>query len=222
MSDEIEVTETVDQVADADAQEPKTYTQDEFEEEVKGLKRNQQKAIDEAKKAKAEAAELRRIQQEAQRKAMEEKEDFQGLYSSSKEELKAAQEERDQLREMLRADKVDGNAVKIAAKIGIDEASQELLAEQAKKFIAFEDGNAIYKIGGVEVSKDEVIKTLSEKYPRLVRAQVPSGSGARPSTGSGAAITGNPWKKDSLNLTEQGRIMKTDPVLAQKLINEAK
>lgn len=187
MSDENQVTDapTDEQATDT----PKTYTQEEFDAELNGLKSNQQKALDEAKKAKAELAELRKAQQEAQRQSMAEKEDFKGLYEAQSAELEALRAERDQFAESLRADKVDGNALKIAASIGIDEASQELLAEQAKKFIVFEDGQAKYQIGGVDVSKDEVIKTLSTRYPRLVKANVPSGSGASPNNGSGAAPT---------------------------------
>lgn len=188
MSDELnQDAELAQEGAEQEQQETRTYTQEEFDAELNGLKSNQQKALDEAKKAKAELSELRKAQQEAQRQAMAEKEDFKGLYESQSAELEALRAERDQYAESIKADKVDGNALKIGASIGIDEASQELLAEQAKKFIVFEDGQAKYQIGGVDVSKDEVVKTLSTRYPRLVKAAVPSGSGASPNNGSGAA-----------------------------------
>lgn len=188
MSDENQVTDTtVEETQETET--TKTYTQEEFEEELKGLKSNQQKALDESKKAKAELAELRKQQQDAQRQAMAEKEDFKGLYESQSAELEDYRTKYEQTLETMRSKEVDGSALKIGASIGIDEASQELLAEQAKKFIAFEDGNAVYKVGGVEVSKDEVIKTLSARYPRLVKASVPSGSGAIPNSTSGGAVS---------------------------------
>lgn len=199
MSDETNAPEMETEVeASAEAEGPKTYTQEEFDSELQGLKANQQKALDEAKKAKAELATLRKQQQEAQRKAMEEKEDFKGLYESRNAELEDLRKRNEELEETLRSGAVDGNATKIGAAIGVDEASQELLAEQAKKYIAFEDGKAVYKIGGVEVSKEEVVKTLREKYPRLVNAALPSGSGARPSTNNGGAVSNSKAKAEAI------------------------
>lgn len=221
MSDENQATDTtVEETQETES--TKTYTQEEFEEELKGLKLSQQKALDEAKKAKSERDELRKAQQDAQRQAMAEKEDFKGLYESQSAELEEYRTKYEQALETMRSKEVDGSALKISASIGIDESSQELLAEQAKKFIAFEDGSAVYKVGGVEVSKEEVIKTLSARYPRLVKASTPSGSGALLNNGSGAAIHRNPFKRgEGFNLTEQGRIAQEDPALAARLQKEA-
>ncbi len=49
----------------------------------------------------------------------------------------------------------------------------------------------------------------------------PSGSGMHPNAGARAAGTANPWKKETFNLTEQGRILKEDRALAERLAKEA-
>jgi hypothetical protein len=44
-----------------------------------------------------------------------------------------------------------------------------------------------------------------------------SGGGANPTGGHGGGGRVNPWKAETLNLTEQGRIMREDPALAAQL-----
>lgn len=58
----------------------------------------------------------------------------------------------------------------------------------------------------------------SEEYAMLFEG-ARQGGGSR-TTGSGKG-TVNPWAKDTLNLTEQGRIVKENPALAKQLAGEA-
>lgn len=82
----------------------------------------------------------------------------------------------------------------------------------------------IYKQGGIEkfvfdkdgspVGIDDTLKPLKESSPHLFKAEQPGGY--KPN-GGGNPPAANPWKKDSFNLTEQGRIYKENPTQAKEL-----
>ena len=82
----------------------------------------------------------------------------------------------------------------------------------------------IYKQGGIDkfnfdkdgapIGIDDIIKPMKEASPHLFKADPganynPAGGGTPPAT--------NPWKKESFNLTEQGRIYKENPTQARQL-----
>jgi hypothetical protein len=133
---------------------------------------NEKLALYEADKLEQE----NKLRQE-QEDALRQKGEFQTLYDQEKQNSKAAQERYEKLMSTIANDKIEIKAVQIGS-MGVDEASQELLTEQARKFIVYEDGKTVFKIGGVEVDKDTVLKTLSDKYPRLVKSDGGSGAGA--------------------------------------------
>ena len=82
----------------------------------------------------------------------------------------------------------------------------------------------IYKQGGIDkfvfdkdgspVGIDDTLKPLKESSPHLFKAEQPGGY--KPN-GGGNPPAANPWKKDSFNLTEQGRIYKENPTQAKEL-----
>ena len=61
---------------------------------------------------------------------------------------------------------------------------------------------------------DDTLKPLKESSPHLFKAEQPGGY--KPN-GGGNPPAANPWKKDSFNLTEQGRIFKENPTQAKEL-----
>lgn len=66
---------------------------------------------------------------------------------------------------------------------------------------------------GHMVSVDEGAAWVAKTRPHLVRAQGAGGSGMPPAGTAGTAVK-NPWSKDHFNLTEQGKLLKTNPQLA--------
>jgi hypothetical protein len=85
----------------------------------------------------------------------------------------------------------------------------------------------IYKQGGLEkftfdkdgapIGVDDVLKPLKESSPHLFKTASGTG-GYDPAGGSGGAGgTNNPWKKETYNLTEQGKLLRKDPVQAKQL-----
>jgi phage minor structural protein GP20 len=88
----------------------------------------------------------------------------------------------------------------------------------------------IYKQGGLDkfnfdkdgnpIGVDDVVKPLKESAPHLFKAENKP-NGYDPAGGSGSGGVVNPWKKESFNLTEQGRLLKSDPVQAKQMASAA-
>jgi len=80
------------------------------------------------------------------------------------------------------------------------------------------DGNIQVGKNGAMSFDEWVDGPLRENYPMLFPK--PTGSGATGNNG-GAKTTPNPFKKETLNLTEQARLKSEDPQLAARLQSEA-
>lgn len=95
---------------------------------------------------------------------------------------------------------------------------------------ALDSDYLIYKQGGLDkfnfdkdgnpIGIDDVLKPLRESLPHLFKTESKS-NGYNPAGGSGSGDIVNPWKKESFNMTEQGRILKNDPVQAKQLASAA-
>ena len=82
----------------------------------------------------------------------------------------------------------------------------------------------IYKQGGLDkftfdkdgkpISIDDVLKPMKEASPHLFKTQ--QGGGYNPA-GGGNPPAGNPFAKDSWNMTEQGKLFKENPAQARQL-----
>jgi hypothetical protein len=71
---------------------------------------------------------------------------------------------------------------------------------------------------GRTIPLDEAAATLAKSKPYLTKGG-PHGSGYQKPKEANEPIK-NPWSRESLNLTEQARILKADPTLAAKLKKE--
>ena len=112
---------------------------------------------------------------------------------------------------------------------------QKDAADQAKTFALkaklteagiLEPDYLIWKQGGLDkftfddkgtpIGVDDILKPLKESSPHLFKQQ--EGTNYQPAGGSGnGGNTNNPWKKETYNMTEQGRILRSDPVQAKQL-----
>lgn len=82
----------------------------------------------------------------------------------------------------------------------------------------------IYKQGGLDkftfdkdgnpVGIDDALKPMKEASPHLFKTE--SGGGYNPA-GGGSPAAKNPFAKDSFNLTEQGKLLRDNPVQAKEL-----
>lgn len=73
---------------------------------------------------------------------------------------------------------------------------------------------------GKIIGFDDIVKPIKEKRAALFIKTTRQGTKPGQSVGEGDASI-NPWKKETLNLTEQGRILKSDPERARELATAA-
>lgn len=88
-----------------------------------------------------------------------------------------------------------------------------------------DSGEPVYKDGYQELPLDQWVSQLQQQKPWLFKAPKPQGTGAPAGNRSTASIPAgmkNPFAPEHFNLTEQGRLFKTDPELYAKLKAEAK
>lgn len=141
----------------------------------------------------------------------------------------------EQLEQQLYAEKIGGSFARskvIADKLAIPADMVQARFGQAFKIedgkvVAYDsNGNKLYSRArpGELADFDEALETLIEQYPHkdyILKASGANGGGAPISGKSGAQISNNPFKKDTLNLTEQARIQRENPQLAARLKAEA-
>lgn len=141
----------------------------------------------------------------------------------------------EQLEQQLYAEKIGGSFARskvIADKLAIPaDMVQARFGQQFKiedgKVVAYDgNGNKLYSRArpGELADFDEALEALIEQYPHkdhILKASGANGGGAPTSGKSGAQISNNPFKKDTLNLTEQARIQRENPQLAARLKAEA-
>jgi len=195
--------------------------------QLEALKGNQDKLLSEAKIAKEakRAAELEK--EEAAAAALKEKEEldrangnFKDLFETTKQKLDLAEENLRTINNNLASEKSSSAALKIASELAEGE-NIKLLAEFVTKRLKFEEGKVkvLDTTGQVTISElDDLKKEFANNplYGSLVKGSGASGGSAGGSNNSGGAADKNPWKKETLNLTEQGRILQSDPILAEQ------
>jgi hypothetical protein len=96
---------------------------------------------------------------------------------------------------------------------------RELVESFVSNRVDWEDDIPFYRTDdGKRVPLDEGVKLIASTRPHLLKAQGAGGSGYHAGNG-GRAV--NPWAKETLNLTEQGRLLRDNPQQAQQLMAAA-
>ncbi len=162
---------------------------------------------------------------------------YESTYETRKQQLEQALETRLTAIEQARE-------LEVAAR---ESERKQLLSEKTKAsaigefskpaYAVFNPGQ-LYQLVGDRISYDETTNTAKAgetdlatfvqelrklpEYQNQFKASGVSGSGSNPNTGSVGDRASNPWKQGSVNLTEQTRIFRENPALAQNLIAAAK
>ena len=188
---------TAQKVADTSAGEFKGYvTKERFNE------------INEAKKVLDEQVKERDKQLETLKKSTG---DIEGLKTKI-EELQTANKTAMTEYESKLKDLQFTNAIKLAIADKAQDVDLVAGLFDRSKLILGDDG----KIAGL----DEQVKTLQESKSFLFKP-VPGKPGYNPNGGDGGNPAQNPFKKETFNLTEQGKLLKENPAQAAALAAEA-
>lgn len=149
--------------------------------------------------------------------------------------LNEAQKTIDELKESTKGDEELQGKIKayedeitnLKAQSELDKKEFILKSELSKKGVTDVD-YIIYKQGGLEkftfnkdgelIGLDDILKTFKESSPFLFEQG--SKYSYKPQGGNGGVVT-NPFAKETFNLTEQGKLLNTDPARAKELANLA-
>lgn len=209
-----------------------SQTDSNLSSELEALRRKNRELLEETKKAKAKASTIPddiNVQEliDFKRKAEQAEAERKGKYDDAlkvyeqqfRERESKYQEQITSLQQEVRMLKLDSRVVaKLADQVHDPEA---VLRLEGDKLTLNDAGEPVIKDGYSEVPLDQWVADLQQRRPYLFKsAAKPMGSGAPVATRSTASIPAgmkNPFAKESYNLTEQGRLFKTNRELYEKL-----
>lgn len=141
------------------------------------------------------------------------------------EERAAEKAEREREREEALAAKLKADAISILSKesLGIRNAEQFWRLFGEGKVKRDEQGNLFVEGEYKNFKLEEYVESVAESEDNAhhFKPKGGSGSGTQASSSAGGKITNNPWKRETFNLTEQGRILKENRQIAERLKAEA-
>lgn len=131
----------------------------------------------------------------------------------------------------LSREKIDRTLIEAGTKLGLrKEASADLVSRGRGTFTLDDagnlvakgpDGEVVYGNAGQPLTVDEYVAKLTKEAGHLFDESAGSGApGGRGGKGAGAE-DGNPWHKDTWNLTKQGQILLQDREKAKRLAAQA-
>jgi len=177
--------------------EQKTYTEDEVQAMISGLKSKNDELKGEKVKVSERLTALEQQKRDQEKSDLESNQQFQSLYeleqANTKEALKKAADANERVAALER-EREEGKVKSAASAIGsklakTDPGRAEILAEKAEKFAKHTEDGIKYEIGGVEVTEEKVSEHLKAKYPFLIDGLGSNGGGAAGNRGGGAAAT---------------------------------
>jgi hypothetical protein len=138
--------------------------------------------------------------------------------AGNSEELKA-QIEQLQAENQKAAEEWQAKMAQMQLDFAIDKALTAAKAKNPKAVKALLDMENVKLDGDKLLGLDDQLKAIQQSDPYLFGETGKVGSGTNP-PGAGTGEV-NPWKKDSWNLTMQGKILKEDPAKATRMKAEA-
>jgi regulator of replication initiation timing len=224
-------------MSDEQAQAPvESNASPDINAELEALRRKNKELLDEAKRAKAKARDIPddvNVQEliDFKRKAEQAEAERKGQYDDALKVYEQQFRDREakyleqisSLEAEVRMLKLDSRVVsKLADQVHDPEA---VLRLEGDKLTLNDAGEPVIKDGYNEVPLDQWVADLQQRRPYLFKqASRPVGTGAPAARASASIPAGmkNPFSKEHFNLTEQGRLFKTNPELYAQLKAEAK
>jgi hypothetical protein len=176
---------------------------------------------------------------------LQKEEDFEAGNAKTKEEIEAAVEKRvEKLKtesetkiKKLEEDngglvtrltdlQINQAVISTAGALGMQKGADSDIVARAKGVwklvdgepVAFDEkGEEIFGREGKRISMREWAEGLTKSAPHLFDPNAGSGAGGGGGGGGNGDTGVNPWKKETFNLTEQGKIFQADPAKARRL-----
>ena len=143
---------------------------------------------------------------------------FESKIKRYERELAESREKAGEIAERLKQSTLENLLEKAIS--GHEWIDRDVAVMLAKQNIKWEDDSPYYEAEGKLMQISDGIKFLAGAKPHLLKSAGAGGSGYRQK--GAMPDENNPWAKETLNLTRQGEILKTDPQLAEKLQKAAK
>lgn len=201
-------------------------------EDVSGLKNKNQQLLDEVKQFKTKAQQAADEAEKARMEALKNGGDMEAYEKSVQEQREKEraewQAEKDQLLGTITGMTSGQTATKLAAELSVQGSADVLLPHIERRLkTEYRDTGPVTTVLDKDgkpsaMSIDDLKKEFSENaaFAPLIVGSKASGAGPHGNKGSGAANK-NPFSKETLNLTEQARLMKEDPQKAEQLKAQA-
>lgn len=213
----------------------KTFTQADLDAAVAkavgdldGLKTKLTEALDEAKDAKRKLRAASEIKPEDLAAAEDRADKAEQALADANKTLKTLTKERDDAVKLLESEQGAARTFALEAELAsaiaegnvvpaLVPAFKAMIAQQAKADLV--DGKYSVTIGE-KAAREHIKAFLDSEDGKAFRAAPVNGGGG--ATGGGGGGGGNnPFAKDTMNMTEQARLIKTDPAQAKVLASAA-
>jgi hypothetical protein len=200
---------------------------DELKKRFEGIEPDEVRALAEEKRKLEERAQLKAGEVE---KVVEGR--IKGLKADLEKQLSSVSAERDALSARLTAIQIDQGVISAATKRGLrPSAIPDITARARTTFklvngtpTAFEkDGTSVRygRDGLTPMTLEEWVDSQVSEAPHLFESNAGGGAASNASGGGASARANgsvrNPFRRDSWNLTEQMKLQKSDPKLAERL-----
>jgi hypothetical protein len=131
----------------------------------------------------------------------------------------------------LAARTIDAALIEAGAEFGLRQTAHDDAVARGRTVFKLEDGKPVaykgeeklYGKDGSPMTPREFIEGLTKAAPHLFEPSEGSGAGGSGAGGGGGRMPegGNPWMKETFNLTRQAQVMKADPAAAKRLAAKA-
>jgi hypothetical protein len=138
--------------------------------------------------------------------------------AAGNEELKKALQEAQEANKATK-EEWEAKAAQMQLNFAIEKALTTAKAKNAKAVKALLDMEKVKLDGEKLLGLDDQLKAIQQSDPYLFGESGKVGSGTNPPGAGNPEV--NPWKKDSWNLTMQGKILMEDPAKATRMKAEA-
>ena len=204
--------------------------------ELEAMRRKNQELLNEKKQLQkklpeipdgVDVQELLEFKRKVEQQQLESKGQYQDALKTYEQQFRdresSYQQQIDKLQGEVRNLRLDSRVVAKLADQVHDPA--DVLRLHSNSLTLNDNGDPVYKDGYQELPIDEWMGQLQQQKPWLFKAPKPQGTGAPAGSRSTAVVPAgmkNPFSPEHYNLTEQGRLFKTNPDLYAKLKSEAK